>query len=297
MAPVLPPPRRLRIPFLIDLVLISDPDQIRQVEDSGDVDRLHSYETARLPWWVRKYFRATRFHDDATDSWFLPFESATNPSYAPRRAYFCEKIAAGYTAADVQRIANLLRANADDETLAHELAQVVDRRFFGAELPLAITNKARETLSSLGEALSPRAYARASHCQRDVTAYCAQTLRNGEHLADATHNIGTVVINMTRALRLGQTRLDTPASDLFTANPLTLQAPRIAVRSSRLGGLLGVPMKEGWTIVIFQIGAAAKATKDIWFTFGTGRTKRACLFKDFFLAFVTDVQAALKKRN
>ena len=42
-------PRRFNIPFLLDLVIVSDPEQIKKIEISGAVDRVHAYEmTDRL---------------------------------------------------------------------------------------------------------------------------------------------------------------------------------------------------------------------------------------------------------
>src|SRR5262245_51285756 len=98
-------PLRILIPGLFDVVVVSDPEQIRAVEASGDVDRLHAYPTAELPWWVRKYFRATKFHDDVRDLWFCPFESSADPTYRPRRSYLEGKVAEGYGRDDVRRIA------------------------------------------------------------------------------------------------------------------------------------------------------------------------------------------------
>src|SRR6478672_2400560 len=132
-------PLRIRIPFFMDLILVSDPEQIKRIEASGDVDRLHTHDTASLPWWVRYYFRATKFHDDERDLWFCPFESTSNPTYHKRRGYLESKVATGYSQKDVKRIAELLNANADDETVAHAMVQVVNQRFFGKEIPLGIT--------------------------------------------------------------------------------------------------------------------------------------------------------------
>jgi hypothetical protein len=36
-------PLRIRIPFLMDVVVVSDPDQIRRIHESGEVDCLHTY--------------------------------------------------------------------------------------------------------------------------------------------------------------------------------------------------------------------------------------------------------------
>ncbi|HSQ61384.1 MAG TPA: hypothetical protein VLT84_13345, partial [Acidobacteriota bacterium] len=78
-------PKRVSLPGVCDIVFVSDPGQIRRVEESGDVDRLHRYETRELPWWIRRFFRATKFHHDRRDLWFCPMEPASNPTYAPRR--------------------------------------------------------------------------------------------------------------------------------------------------------------------------------------------------------------------
>ena len=80
-------PLRITIPFVIDIILVSDPAQIRQIENSGEIDRLHYYETPSLPWWVQLYFPSTKFYDRDRNLWFLPFESGNNPTYPKRRAY------------------------------------------------------------------------------------------------------------------------------------------------------------------------------------------------------------------
>ena len=101
----------------MDLVVVSDPGQIKQIDESGDVDRLHAFPSKSLPLWVRFFFRATKFHDDRRDLWFSPFESASNPTYPGRREYLVAKVSEGYTTDDVTHIADLLTSNADDEAL------------------------------------------------------------------------------------------------------------------------------------------------------------------------------------
>jgi hypothetical protein len=183
-------PLRIRIPFLLDVLVVSDPEQIRRIEASGDVDRLHTHDTASLPWWVRYFFRATKFHDDTRDLWFCPFESNSNPTYRPRRAYLEEKVAAGYSPEDVKTIAGLLNTNAGDEALAHAMVQVVNRRFFGQEIPLAVTRDAKNTLQNFGEALFPWRYRRARASRERILEYCTAHLDKDVHVLDVGHNIG-----------------------------------------------------------------------------------------------------------
>jgi hypothetical protein len=288
-------PLRIRIPFLLDVVLVSNPEHIKRIEASGDVDRLHRYDTKSLPRWVRLYFQATRFYDVMRDLWFLALESASNPAYERRRIYLEEKVSTGYAPQDVKRIAELLKANADDEALAYEMVQVVNRRFFGEEIPRPITKAAKNTLQSFGEAVLPGRYSRATAAQRQVTDYCARTLPTDVHVLDIAHNLGEVVKTTARALRILNENLETSVEELFTSHALTPEVPRIAVRPSRFGGLLLFPTRAAKTVVIYKIGGAAAKTNNVLFTFGTGRPERACVFKDFFLAFMKDLQGTLRE--
>src|SRR5437660_4674009 len=205
--------------------MVSDPDQIQKIEASGDVDRLHTHPTASLPWWVRTFFRATKFHDDTRDLWFCPFESSSNPTYRPRRAHLEEKVAAGYSPEDVRNIAGLLNTNADDETLAHAMVQVVNRRFFGQEIPLAVTRDAKNTLQNFGEALFPWKYQRARASRERILEYCAAHLDKDVHILDVGHNIGEVVQATAGALRILKANLDKPVEAIFTAHAPTPQVP------------------------------------------------------------------------
>jgi len=96
-------PLRIYIPYVIDVIMVSDPEHIKRIEASGDVDRLHKYDTASLPCWVRLYFRATRFHDEERDSWFLAFE-ASSDAFRQNRS-----IAAGFFLAFMRDLQQALR--------------------------------------------------------------------------------------------------------------------------------------------------------------------------------------------
>lgn len=290
-------PRRLRLPLVCDLVVVSDPEQIRSVERSGDVDRLHRYPTRELPWWVRSFFRATKFHDDERDLWFCPMEPVSEPGYAARRAYLEEKARLGYAPADVEAIADLLEAGAPDDTLAHAMVQVVNRRFFGREVPREVTEAAKHTLQDLAAALVPWRYRRGVEAQRRIMAYCEESLPAGTHLLDVGHNVGEVVQATAGALRRVAAHPDTPIEALFTAHAPTPQVLRIAVRDTTLGGLLRKPLRAGWTVILLKIGKAAARTGDLRFTFGTGSPERACVFEGFFLSFMRDLQSTLRTRR
>lgn len=283
--------------MVCDVVVVSEPDQIQRVEHSGDVDRLHRYETAALPWWVRRFFRATKFHDDTRDLWFCPMEPASAPSYRPRRAYLEDQAKLGYESDDVLRIAELVAARASDDALAYAMVQVVNRRFFGQEVPVSVTQAAKHTLQNLGAALVPWQYRRGVESQKRIMNYCAETLPEGTHRVDVGHNIGEVVQATAGALRRVAADLDTPVERIFTQHAPTPQVLRIAVRDSTFGGLLRSPTRAGETVVILKIGIAARRTGNILFTFGTGGPERACVFQEFFLSFMRDLQATLRARR
>lgn len=287
-------PLRIYIPYVIDVILVSDPEQIKQIEASGDVDRLHKYHSASLPWWVKLYFRATKFYDDERDLWFLPLESTADPSYAGRRAYLEDKVSIGYTQEDVDNIARLLRANAHGDVVAHAMVQVVNRRFFGEEIPPAITTAAKCTLQTFGEAAFPWRYMAARRAQQRVMTHCARRLSRDTHVLDVAHNIGEVVQAAAGTLRMLKDNVGKPVEEIFTSHAPTPQVPRIAVRSSKFGGLLLFPTRAAKTVVIFKIGKAAAKTGDLLFTFSAGRPERACVFQGFFLAFMRDLQKALR---
>ncbi|MGB3757762.1 MAG: hypothetical protein WBA07_15515 [Rivularia sp. (in: cyanobacteria)] len=290
-------PRRIKIPFLLDIVIISQAELIKKVENSGDIDRLHSYDAESLPGWVKVYFRATKFYDDKRDLWFNPLEPTSNPTYQPRRNYLEEKVATSYSKEDVKKIAELLQTNAEDEVIAHEMVQIVNQRFFDKEIPLEITKAAKHTVQQFSEALVPWKYSRGRKSQQQIMEYCQKNLSEDVHLLDVGHNIGEIVQATTGALRKLKENLDKPVEEIFTSNPLTPQVPRIAVKSSTFDGLLSSPTIPGKTVVIFKIGEAAKETHDINFTFATGSSERVCVFKDFFLEFMRDLQQELKQRT
>lgn len=290
-------PRRITLPFLLDVVIVSEAAQIRQIEKSGDVDRLHAYATDTLPKWVQLYFRSTKFHDAERDLWFCPFEASFDPTYADRRAYLEAKSNEGYSQADVEHIAHLLQTNAADDVLAHEMVQIVNQRFFGHEIPPEMTEAAKHTVQQLTEAIIPLKYEQGVQSQTKIMNYCAHALPKDVHILDVGHNIGEVVQATAGSLKKLKQNVHRSVEDIFTEYAPTEQVPRIAVRTSTFDGLLSSPTKPGETVIIFKIAEAAAKTKDIWFTFGTGDSERACVFKDFFLNFMRDLQQTLQTRD
>jgi hypothetical protein len=290
-------PFRIRVPLFMDLVVVSDPVQIKDIDESGDVDRLHAFPTRSLPLWVRFFFRATKFHDDRRDLWFCPFESASNSTYPGRRDYLVKKVAEGYTPEDVRNIADLLISGADDAAVSQAMVQVVNRRFFGREIPPDITAAAKNTLQTLPEALAPWKYLRAIRSREKILEFCERNVEPGVHILDVGHNIGEVVQASTTALRHLNDNLDRPIEDTFTRYAPTAQVPRIAIRASRLGGLLRSPTVPGKTVVILKVAKAAATSGDLYYTFGTGKSQRACVFMGFFVEFMKDLQAELGRRR
>lgn len=287
-------PLRLKLPFLLDVVMVSTPSDIEKIEGSDAVDRLHVYPTQELPWWVKLYFRATKFHDAARDLWFCPFESVTNPTYRDRRTYLEEKTALGYSPEDVNTIAKMLKTDVSGDVLAREMVQIVNKRFFEKDIPAEITETAKHTVQKISEAILPWKYSQGVKAQGKIMAYCDRNLPKNVHTLDVGHNIGEVMQATAGSLKILKDNLDKPVEDIFTAHAPTAEVPRIAVKPSTFDGLLSVPTTPGETVLILKIGKAAAQTQDIRFTFGALQPERACVFQDFFLSFMTDLQQKLK---
>jgi hypothetical protein len=117
------------------------------------------------------------------------------------------------------------------------------------------------------------------------------------HILDVGHNIGEVVQATTGALRRLKENLDRPIEETFTRYGPTDQVPRIATRASKLDGLLWFSTSPRKTVVILKVAKAAAISHDLYFTFGTGKPERACVFMPFFLAFMKDLQAELQRRR
>jgi len=289
--------RRIKIPFLLDIIIVSGAEQIKNFETSGVFDRLHYSNTLDLPWLLRIYYASTKFYDEKRDLWFCPFESITNPTYQPRRNYLQEKVDLGYTPEDVKKIAELLENNAEDEEIAFAMVQIVNQRFFaGQEIPSSIIKTANKTVKKYTEAFSISNYARGITSQRKVIEYCDRHLSEGVHPVDVGHNIGETVQAAPAVFKILKANLDRPVTETFTIYPIATRVPRIAVKSSNLDGLLAEPTKPGKTLAILKIGEAARETKEILFAFGTGSEDRVCVFKDFFLKFMEDLRQELKSK-
>jgi hypothetical protein len=185
----------------------------------------------------------------------------------------------------------------DDDILAQEMVQVVNRRFFNKEIPPPVTRAAKNTLQKLSEAIFPWKYKRAIQSREQILEFCEQNLPKSVHILDVGHNIGEVVQASTSALRRLKENLERPIEETFTRFAPTDQVPRIAIRASKLGGLLWFATRPGKTVVILKVAKAASASHDLLFTFGTGKPERACVFMNFFLSFMRDLQVELRRRG
>lgn len=123
----------------LDQVTVTGAEKIRQVLDSGDVERITS--TTRglsdLPFWARCFFPVSRFFSQDF-GWNLPLISDADPGYPPCRKFFDEKFEKrGFVDADVTAAADLLAGEepASDEALVKVFAQAI-WRYFSPDKPL-----------------------------------------------------------------------------------------------------------------------------------------------------------------
>ena len=199
-----------------------------------------------------------------------------------------EKVEAGYTPGDVKTIADLLIANVDDETLSQAMVQVVNRRFFGQEIPPPITRAAKNTLQKLGQAVFPWKYKLAIQSREQIMEFCERTLEKKVHILDVGHNIGEVVQATAGAAPSEGEPRPAHRGNLYTIWPHRSGSPDRHT-ASKLDGLLWFTSPRQ-TVVILKVAKAAATSHDLYFTFGTGKPERACVFMPFFLAFMKDLQ-------
>ena len=290
----------LPLPFVpLDIVFVSEPDQIKAINQSPNVHHLHSIPTKDMPQWCQWFFSATNFHNFKRDKWFLAFEPVSNPDYVTRRAMHDNINRQGFTHEDVQRVAKLCQANADEETVADALAQIVAGRILEREIPRKIVREARKTVKNpqIVDALIPGHYSAGAKGEDTVFRWCEENVPEGVEPIDAAHAIGESSRSFAHAVMVLKDNLDTPVEYLFTRskNCPTQNLPRVTSEVTTLNGLLDRPSFPAKTVIIFLIAQAAEKSQSLFFTFGAGVPgNRICALKDFNVNFLTALQQDLK---
>lgn len=290
----------LPLPFVpIDIVFVSEPNQVKAINQSPNVHHLHSIPTKDMPKWCQLFFSATNFHNFKRDKWFLAFESDSDPTYVTRRAMHDNRARQGFTHEDVHRVAQLCQANADEETVADALAQIVAGKILGKEIPRNIVREARKTLKNpqIVDALIPGHYSAGAKGEDTMFRWCQANVPEGVEPIDGSHAIGSTSRPFAHAVMVLKDNLDTPVEYLFTRskNCPTQNLPRFTSEVTTLNGLLDRPSIPAKTVIIFLILQAAEKSSSLFFTFGAGIPgNRICAMKDFIVNFLTALQQDLK---
>jgi hypothetical protein len=298
-------PLRIDLPFPfipLDIVFVSDVEQIRAIQHAPDVaDHLHRVDTKQLPKWTQLYFGATHFHNGPRDKWFLAFEStATCPAYAERKAMHEKWLAPEFTDDDVKNVANLLRANADEDAVADAVAQIIiGRGLLKKQIPSSVIKTARNFLRpQITDVLIPGHYSRSKEAQEKVYEWCAANAPEGVLPIDMVHSFGSVTGKFATAImKLKSAKLDDPVEHLFTraANCPTPTTPRVFLQTTTFKGMLAYPANPLKTVVLINNAKAAEASGSLFFTLGGGEAgNRVCSFKNYFVHFMQALQQELK---
>ncbi|KAK9811700.1 hypothetical protein WJX72_008597 [[Myrmecia] bisecta] len=246
---------------------------------------------------------STRFHDDRSDKWFVPFDADTPATHAAaRRSTISRLLATGHTPADVQKVAEIVRADGDLQQLADYMTPMVNSRFIdGQAIPNPVIDAARAPLNSIGDALRPGNYQKAHEGMRQLLDFCNKAVAlppDQLQAMDVAHNMSAVACKFTEAVQTLKASPTTPIDKLFTIpkNLPTPTIPRIAVAPTTFGDLLAYPAIPNKTVFLLSNSSAAGATGSLWYTFGSGTPDRACAFKPFFEAFMADLQKELVRQ-
>eukprot|EP00884_Botryococcus_braunii_P007948 jgi/Botrbrau1/17154/Bobra.0157s0048.1 len=150
-------PIRIDLPlffFPIDMVFLKRARDIHAAvltESTSNpcLGRIHCLSTAELPYWLRLYFKSSRFlaqTSDSSFSWFLPLEKK-NYEYGQRRTAHDKNLAVGNVNRKCVLEVMRLALNDDKEGLQFYTANMISRLFGGKDVPLDIVQAATSTIS------------------------------------------------------------------------------------------------------------------------------------------------------
>eukprot|EP00172_Hildenbrandia_rubra_P001516 Plantae.Rhodophyta-Hildenbrandia_rubra.ctg2081.p1 GENE.Plantae.Rhodophyta-Hildenbrandia_rubra.ctg2081~~Plantae.Rhodophyta-Hildenbrandia_rubra.ctg2081.p1 ORF type:complete len:334 (-),score=72.81 Plantae.Rhodophyta-Hildenbrandia_rubra.ctg2081:241-1242(-) len=307
------PHRRLKFFNFIDVLWVSDPEDIRRLEASDKISRLHSEETKDIPAVARFVLQASMWFNPETDAWFMGMEakdSIKHPikrdvHYQKRISYIKDELRRGYTRDDVDDMVVLLK---DEKKKNYKLdverkaLQTVIGRFLkdgGENLPDEFVKDTESTVSRPSQILNPITYQRGRRANLNVIRWLQKNMNPKGNLGDNAHNTHVTTKGFSRIL-LEYTKSDKFASprDFLTAFPAVKQLFRVATKDSKLENVLNKPLKNAMipykTIVVLDIERATKDTGNDLYMFGAGVEERQCPFKNFFFEFLDETKQKIQ---
>lgn len=298
---------RIRIPFFLDVVTIHIPSAIEKAETCGELERLavHATSPNTLPIPFSLVLLRSRFYS-ANHGWFIPFRSESHPAYPPCHAFLKEKL--DDDSIDIQplikRAVDSLEAGADDIQLSKPVIEYLYSRFSGGECPSEkLLTTANLQVRKPEQLISPLFF-RAISAMNTVYSYVESTLEKlnvfqtlpKDVVTDVAHCILTPVQVSHLFLRAVYNNPEKSVEQVFTELAITDQLTRLAGTDGTLGGLLDVPMKKGHTLVLLNIGEAAKKTGDWKWAFSAG-AGRMCLANQTIRKFAEEVRIEILRRR
>lgn len=278
---------RRKIPLLLDLVLISNPALIRTLATHPEIIRP---EQANPPALFRAAVYATQFYSPLDDQYSVAFNSDSCNSQPARRQRVFDQLNSCFTDSDIEKLTSLVRGNLQAPRFSHAVARVSlpriipflegDDHLIPEYILDAISVISLKRLSS-----SVTAYFDARTARKTVIKYLRETFPEEKYISDFLHDAVTAYHGFSAALLL--LRDIQPGQNLetfMTQHPILPLTMRMPLQTTTLDGLFeDDPLVQGFTIIVLQLGDAAKKSEDINFVFGAGVEKRMCPFKQTFL--------------
>lgn len=282
----------------IDIITVEHPELIRRIESSGIVDRPHVQETRNVSFFSRWFLDASKLHVQSKDKWFLGMESVTqgkletDAGYQKRVEFLNEKLGEGFNAEDVKEMHEVIKGGTDEELFKKGI-EIVNRRWLkeGTVIPDSIVKDTETTLKEQSQSFNPfKRFAGVKSTER-VAEWVEQSMIPGGHVGDMNHSVHTASQSIAPLLKEYTQRSKKGSLKDFLIEKLPVPTLlRTATQASKLEGILKEPLKEPMipyrTMVIYDIGKAARSTKDDRFIFGAGIDARQCVFAKFFYDFV-----------
>lgn len=282
------------IPMLLsDVVRVSDPEIIRKININPDVGRIGNSEP---PWILKMFFRASKFFHPSSGMYHITQLDNGSFEQEQRRKAALHQVSVGFSKNQLDTLSGLVHSDKDLHTVTKESGQVMSSLVLslpeGQKLPDDVAEANINTLNSITAVFNPIRYIRALRARGTVENYVQNQKPSEKYVGDFVHNLGASFQGFGRAMTQLRNAGQQDALSFFCQNPIVPAVMRVPKVITTLDGIFpeDQPLIPGKTVIILEIGEAAKESKDPTFLFGPGSGNRECPIMNLFFKTAASVQ-------
>jgi hypothetical protein len=266
-------PLHVQIPFLLDVILVTDPNQILLVANSSEVTRFPSSAKQKIPALLQT---TNLFHLNATgkfgsddSSWWTAFDSTPAPA-KESLASSSDPPARGYDEAELEAVVKALRDS--DHGLGQALTGLGASRGLEPGLMSRLLSSDATSLLHQAHMTCNLMNSPPDVAHKDLKEHGCMSLKNLAQAVFLHHSSGGASDTLP---------------DVLLQQTSHAVVPRYVTCPTELQGLLWNPAEEGTPLLLF-VGRAARLTRDARFVYGDNEGAGA-----FFQTFAEDVFSRL----